>query len=115
MIFLNVWKKLVQQRESRVAEGQEQFKQWRPDLNPVDYKIWGCVQERMYQKPTRDVDQLKQRLIEVWSDVQQADSRRWGHWWMEEETQGLRPCEGASFWTSALIFYAVCCLLNLFI
>ena len=36
-----------------------------PDLNPVDYKIWGCVQERVYQKLIRDVDQLKQRLIEV--------------------------------------------------
>ena len=29
MISLNVWKKLVQQRKSRVAEGQEQFKEWR--------------------------------------------------------------------------------------
>ena len=47
---------------------------WPPnssDHNPVDYKIWGCVQERVYQKPIRDVDQLKQRLVEVWSDVQQ--------------------------------------------
>ena len=26
----------------------------------------------MYQKPIRDVDQLKQRPIEVWSDVQQT-------------------------------------------
>ena len=43
-----------------------------PDLNPVDYKIWGCVQERVYQKPICDVDQLKQRLVEVWSDVQQT-------------------------------------------
>ena len=43
-----------------------------PDLNPVDYKIWGCVQERVYQKPIRDVDQLKQRLVEVWSDMQQT-------------------------------------------
>ena len=43
-----------------------------PDLNPVDYKIWGCVQERLYQKPGLDVDQLKQRLVEVWSDVQQT-------------------------------------------
>ena len=43
-----------------------------PDLNPVDYKIWGCVQEREYQKPLRDVDQLKQCLVEVWSDVQQT-------------------------------------------
>ena len=41
---------------------------WAPNsrnLNSVDYKIWGCVQERMYQKPTRDVDQLKQRLVEM--------------------------------------------------
>ena len=26
----------------------------------------------MYQKPISDVDQLKQRLVEVWSDVQQT-------------------------------------------
>ena len=43
-----------------------------PDLNPVDYKIWGCVQERVYQKPIYDVDQLKERLGEVWSDMQQT-------------------------------------------
>ena len=43
-----------------------------PDLNLVDYKIWGCVQERAYQKPICDVDQLKQCLVEVWSDVQQT-------------------------------------------
>ena len=36
-----------------------------PDFNLVDYKIWGCVQERVYQKHRRDVDQLKQRLVEV--------------------------------------------------
>ena len=39
-----------------------------PDLNSVDYEIWGCVQECMYQKPIHDVDQLKQRLVKVWSD-----------------------------------------------
>ena len=38
-----------------------------PDPNSVDYKIWG-----VYQKPIRDVDQLKQRLVEVWSHVQQT-------------------------------------------
>ena len=41
-----------------------------PDLNLVDYKIWDCVQECMFQKSIRDVDQLKQCLVEVWSDVQ---------------------------------------------
>ena len=44
----------------------------RSDLNPVDYQILGCVQDRVYQKPIRDVDQLKQRLVEVCSDVQQT-------------------------------------------
>ena len=43
-----------------------------PELNLVNYKIWGCVQEHMYQKPIRDVDQLKQCLVKMWSDVQQT-------------------------------------------
>ena len=43
-----------------------------PDLNAVDYRIWGCVQERVYQKPIRDMDQLKQYLVHMWSDVQQT-------------------------------------------
>jgi len=36
-----------------------------PDLNPVDYKIWGIVQQRVYQSRVHDVDQLnlKQRLL----------------------------------------------------
>jgi len=36
-----------------------------PDLNPVDYKIWGIVQQRVYQSRVHDVDQLKQRLLDV--------------------------------------------------
>ena len=43
-----------------------------PDLNPVDYSIWGCVQQRVYQKPVNDVSQLKQRLTDIWSGVQQT-------------------------------------------
>ena len=42
------------------------------DLNPVDYCIRGRVQHHVYQKPVKDVDQLKQRLIEVWSGLQQT-------------------------------------------
>jgi hypothetical protein len=38
-----------------------------PDLNPVDYRIWGLLQERVYSTPIRDVEHLKQRLIEEWS------------------------------------------------
>jgi len=37
-----------------------------PDLNPVDYEVWGMLQQRVYRSRTRDVDHLKQRLIEEW-------------------------------------------------
>jgi hypothetical protein len=43
-----------------------------PDLNPVDYKIWGCLQHLVYQKRVRDVSELKQRLVEVWSEFGQT-------------------------------------------
>jgi len=37
-----------------------------PDLNPVDYKILGKMQQRVYQYQTKvhDLGELKQRLIE---------------------------------------------------
>jgi len=45
-----------------------------PDLNPVGYKIWGClVQDRtVYQKRTCDVNELKERLVYLWSDFGQT-------------------------------------------
>ena len=48
-----------------------------PGLNPVDYNIWGCAQERVYQKPIRDVDQLKQCLVEVQQTVVNAAIGEW--------------------------------------
>jgi len=36
-----------------------------PDLNPVDYKMWGYFQEQVYRSPIVDVTDLKQRLVEV--------------------------------------------------
>lgn len=42
-----------------------------PDLNPVDYKIWGVLQERVYRTRIRDVDHLKERLIEEWTQFDQ--------------------------------------------
>ena len=37
-----------------------------PDLNPVDYEVWGWLQQRVYHSRIRDVDHLKKRLIEEW-------------------------------------------------
>ena len=42
-----------------------------PDLNSVDYKPWGVMQERVYQKPIQDTDDLKRRLITAWSGIHQ--------------------------------------------
>ena len=49
------------------AEGRILIKVWpanSPDLNPVDYRILGELQERVYRNWIRDADQLKSRLIE---------------------------------------------------
>ena len=43
-----------------------------PDLNPVNYCIWGMMQERLYQVPIQDVDQLWQRLVETWDGLQHS-------------------------------------------
>ena len=44
---------------------------WPPnsrDLNPVDYRIWGWMQECMYKTLVRDTNDLKQHLID-WKDT----------------------------------------------
>jgi len=42
-----------------------------PDLNPVNYKICGVMQDRVYQKKVKDVNELRERLVEVWAGLQQ--------------------------------------------
>lgn len=42
-----------------------------PDLNPVDYKIWGILQERVYKAKVRNVDELRERIIEEWDRLDQ--------------------------------------------
>jgi len=47
---------------------------WPPnstDLNPVDYEVWGVLQRRLYRTRIRDVDHLKQRLVEEWRHFSQ--------------------------------------------
>ena len=40
-----------------------------PDLNPVDYSIWGILQERVYRERVSDVDELKRRLRIEWANM----------------------------------------------
>jgi len=42
-----------------------------PDLNPVDYKIWGFMQEMVYNTKVRDVEDLRKRIMQAWNDLDQ--------------------------------------------
>jgi len=43
-----------------------------PDLIPVDYEIWAVMQRRVYKTKIHTIDELKQRLIEVWCGLEQS-------------------------------------------
>jgi len=43
-----------------------------PDLFPVDYEICAVMQRRVYQRKIHSIDELKQRLIEVWCGLEQS-------------------------------------------
>ena len=38
-------------------------------LNAIDYKIWGITQQRLYECCLNNVDELKQRRIDVWNGL----------------------------------------------
>jgi len=42
-----------------------------PDLNPVDYKIRGLLQERVDKTSIKDVDELPLRIAEEWDKLDQ--------------------------------------------
>jgi len=37
-----------------------------PDLNPMDYSVWGFLQQRVYHLRIHDVKELKERLLREW-------------------------------------------------
>jgi len=43
-----------------------------PDLNPVDYKIWSVMQEKVYRQNIRDVDELRERIVKLWNHLDQS-------------------------------------------
>ena len=51
-----------------------------PDLNPVDYRIWGLIQERIYQTAIRNIDELKERLTDVWAELKHVTDKAIEQW-----------------------------------
>ena len=42
-----------------------------PDLNLVDYKVWGVMQQKVHECRMNSVNELKLCLIDVWNSLQQ--------------------------------------------
>jgi len=42
-----------------------------PNLDPVDYKIWGLLQERVYKTSIKDVNELRCQIAEKWDKLDQ--------------------------------------------
>jgi len=61
-----------------------------PDLNPVDYKVLGGMQDRIYLAKMRDVDDLKQRLIDVWDSLHCSNALQISDVWSNATTLGFR-------------------------
>jgi len=42
-----------------------------PDLNPVDYNVWSVMQEKVYKKRIKDIDELRARILTTWDEMDQ--------------------------------------------
>jgi len=62
-----------------------------PDLNPVDNKIWGVLQERVYKTSIKDIDELRRRIAEEWDKLElRIIDKAVGEW-----RKRLRACVAA--------------------
>ena len=79
-----------------------------PDLSRVGYRIWGVMQDCMYQTPVWDMADLRQRLFDTWNDLSQSivDDA------IDEWRKRLQACvnERRTFLTLAVIFWVKCIL-----
>ena len=73
------------QRETPAFISPDLWPPNRPDLNPVNYKICGVMQDRVYQKKVKGVNELRERLVEVWPDCYRT-------WLTMPSTSGADAC-----------------------
>jgi len=64
------------QRETPEFIPPEMWPSNSPDLNLVDYSIWGMLQQRVYRSRIHDVKELKERLLKEWRLLEHAHRHR---------------------------------------
>jgi len=62
------------------------------DLNPVDYRIWGLMQQRLYKPPVRDTIDLKKCLVDTWASIPQCVVNEAVNEAVDQWTARLRAC-----------------------
>jgi len=63
---------LLLRRETPQLISRDMWPANSPYMNPVDYHIWGIMQEHVYRAPVWDVGKLRQRLVGTWAEFQQS-------------------------------------------
>lgn len=77
---------------------------WPPnslDLNTVDYKIWSVLQDRVYRSRIRDVNHLRERLLEEWNRFDQH--HRQGCQTVASASESMCACRWWTFWASVAV------------
>jgi len=59
-------------RETPAFIGPDLWPPNSPDLNPVDYKIWATMEQRLYQRKIHDIDELREQLTATWHNLEQS-------------------------------------------
>jgi len=81
------------QQETPEFIGPDLWPENSPDLNLVDYKVWGVMQQRVHEYRMNTVNELKLRLIDVWNSLQQNVTDAAINEWRKQ----LRVCVHAAF------------------
>ena len=69
-----------------------------PELNSVDYKIWGIMQDKVYRTKIRDIEELRQQIVHAWEEFDQlVIDAAIGQWCRPTRLQACFEAEGEHF------------------
>ena len=81
-----------------------------PDLNPVDYAIWGALQQMVYHRQSFiPFDELKRAIVEAWPKLLQSFiDKSVGEWRRCLDSGLCSATEWRTHWTHVLNWHVKC-------